>query len=72
MSANCAENVKTYPKKLNVRKMYVWSYSTVVLHWFKNDEDYKIIFSNTVSKSKEKFYGMEICSYERNSSQSWE
>ena len=56
MSANLVENVKTCPKKLSVRKMYAWSCSTAVLHWLKNNGDYKIFVSNRGSKIEEESF----------------
>ena len=65
MSTNLAENAKTCLNKLCVRKIYAWSDSTTVLHWFKDKGDYKILVNDSLSKIKgKKFYQMNIGSYE--------
>ena len=56
MSTNLAENVKTCLNKLNVRKLYVWSDSTTVIHWLKDNGEYKTFVSNKVSKIKGESY----------------
>ena len=62
-SANLAENVKICFNKLCIKKC-VYSDSTKVLHWLKDNEEYKPLVSNSVSKNKrKKNYRTEICSY---------
>ena len=56
MSANLAQNIKTSLSKLNLRKFYCWTDSTVVLHWLKDNGEYKIFVSNRVAKIREKNY----------------
>ena len=54
VSANLAENVKTFLIKLNVRKMYTWSDSPTVLNWLNENGEYKLFVSNRMSKLKGK------------------
>ena len=56
MSANLAENVGTCLNKLRLRKIYAWSDSTTVLHWLKDNAEYKTFVSNRVSKIKGKTF----------------
>ena len=56
MSANLAENVKTYLSKLSVRKIYAWLDSTIVLYWLKDSGEYKTFVNNRVSKIKGKSF----------------
>ena len=47
-----------------MNKKCVYSDSTKVLHWLKDNEEYKPLVSNSVSKNKrKKNYRTEICSY---------
>ena len=54
MLANLAENAKTCLSKLSVKNIYAWSDSTTVLHWLKDNGEYKTFVSNWVSKIKGK------------------
>ena len=57
MSADLAENLKTClikPCKKNKRKKNICMVITTVLHWLKNNTEYKTFVSNRVSKIKGK------------------
>ena len=56
MAANLANNIKTALANLNIRNVFGWTDSTVVLHWFeKNGNDNQFV-NNRVDKIKEKDY----------------
>ena len=41
MSANLSQNIKNYLNNQNVRNVYAWSDSTVVLYWLKDQREKK-------------------------------
>ena len=53
MSANLSQNIKNALNNQNVRNIYAWSDSTVVLHRLKNKREYKVFVSNRVAKIRE-------------------
>ena len=50
MSGNLSQNIKNALNNQNVRNFYAWSDSTVVLHWLKDNAEYKVFVSNRVAK----------------------
>ena len=46
MVANLAENIRTSLQNHNIREVYGWSDSTVVLHWLQGNESYKQFVHN--------------------------
>ena len=46
MSENLTGNVKTCLNKLSVRKTYVWTDSTTVLHWLEDNGEYQMEISS--------------------------
>ena len=54
MSSNLAGNLKCSLRKFNIREVYAWSDSTVILNWLKDNGDYKVIVCNRLAKIKAK------------------
>ena len=50
MSANLSQNIKNALSNQNVRNLYAWSDSTVVLYWLKDKRESKFFVSNRVVK----------------------
>ena len=46
MLASLSQNIKNALNNQNVRNFYVWSDSTVVLHWLKDKREYKVFVRN--------------------------
>ena len=46
MSANVSQRIKSTLNNQNVRNFYAWSDSTVILHWLKDKEEYKVLVSS--------------------------
>ena len=63
MAANLADNIKTSFTNLNIRNVFGWTNSTVVLHWLEKNGNYNQFMNNKVDKIKEKitsFGGMSL------------
>ena len=56
MLASLSQNIKNALNNQNVRNFYVWSDSTVVLHWLKDKREYKVFVSIGVAKIREHSY----------------
>ena len=56
MAANLADNIKTALTFLNIRNVFGWTDSTVVLHWLKKNGNYNQFVNNRVDKIKKKDY----------------
>ena len=56
MASNLADNVKTALTNLNIRNVFGWTDSTVVLQWSEKNANYNQFVNNRVDKIKEKDY----------------
>ena len=56
MFANLSQNIKSALRNQKVRNFYAWSESNVVLHWFKDKTEYKVLVTNRVAKTREHSY----------------
>ena len=56
MAANLADNMKTALANLNIRNVFGWTDSTVVLQWLEKNWNYNQFLNNRVGKIKEKDY----------------
>ena len=56
MAANLTDNIKIALENLNIRNVFGWTDSTVVLHWLEKNGDYNQFVNNRVDKIKEKDY----------------
>ena len=54
MAVNLADNIKTALANLNIRIVFGWTDSTVVLHWLEKHGNYNQFVNNGVDKIKEK------------------
>ena len=52
MAANLAKNIKAALKDINIRSVTdrTWIDRTVVLHWFRDQGNYKVFVENKVKK----------------------
>ena len=50
MAANLATNIKAALKDLNIRSLTGWKFSTVVLHWLRDQASSKKFIENRVKK----------------------
>ena len=56
LAVNLADNIKTALANLNIRNVFGWTDSTVVLHWLEKHGNYNHFVNNGVDKIKEKHY----------------
>ena len=56
MAANLVDNIKTALANLNIRNVFGWTDSTVVLQWLEKNWNYNQFLNNRVGKIKEKDY----------------
>ena len=55
MSSNLTGNLKCSLSKFNIGEVYAWS-DTVILHWLKDNGEYKVFVCNWVAKIKVKVF----------------
>ena len=56
MASKLADNIKTALTNLNIRNVFGWTDSTVVLQWSEKNGNYNQFVNNRVNKIKEKDY----------------
>ena len=56
MTVNLADNIKIALTNMNVRNVFGWTDSAVVLHWLEKNGNYNQFVNNRVDKIKEKDY----------------
>ena len=56
MASNLAQNLEETFSNYNVREIFGWTDSTVVLHWFSGNGEYKQFVSNRITKIKSRGY----------------
>ena len=56
MASNLADNIKTALTNLNIRNVFGWTDSAVVLQWSEKNGNYNQFVNNRVNKIKDKDY----------------